>query len=324
MHYNLIPDNIDWDEYRRETEAQTRVRPASAFLGAMIDRIGKKEAKKPVAYLPWTKTHKLLQFRGGEVTLWAGYSGHGKSAVLGEVITSMLIQAWKAAIASLEMKPEISLDRMVQQFAGLETDLEDVPTELVDVTRDVYEQFQALCDARLWFYDQQGTVDVDRIVAVVRYCFKELGIKQMVVDSLMKCVKHDDDYNGQKLIVDELTALARDYDAHVHLVHHMRKGNSELNEPDKNDVKGAGSIVDQIDNLIIVHRNKQKEIDAERGKLVLPDTPDTLLLVRKQRNGTGWEGAIKLFFDRASKQYTATPGAFLDMAAWPHSELNRR
>ena len=323
MHYNLIPDDINWDEYRRETEAKTRVRPASDFLGAMVERIGKKEAKKPAAYLPWTKTHKLIQFRSSEVTLWAGYSGHGKSAVLGQVITSMLIQGWKAAIASLEMRPEVSLDRMVQQFAGLDTDIEDVPPDLVEATRDVYEQFQALCDAKLWFYDQQGTVDVDRIVSVVRYCLRELGVKHMVVDSLMKCVKHDDDYNGQKLLVDELTALARDYDAHVHLVHHMRKGPSELNEPDKNDVKGAGSIVDQIDNLIIVHRNKQKEIDAERGKLVLPDTPDTLLLVRKQRNGTGWEGAIKLFYEKLSKQYTGTPGAFIDLAKWPHLETNR-
>lgn len=323
MHYNLIPDDIDWEAYRRETEAQTRVRPASAFLGSMIDRIGKREAKKPVAYLPWTKTHKLIQFRGGEVTLWAGYSGHGKSAVLGEVITSMLIQSWKATIASLEMKPEVSLDRMVQQFAGLDTDIEDVPPELVEVTRDFFEQFQALCDERLWFYDQQGTVDADRIIAVVRYCFRELGIKQMVVDSMMKCVKHDDDYNGQKLIVDELTALARDYDAHVHLVHHMRKGPSELTEPDKNDVKGAGAIVDQVDNLIIVHRNKQKEIDAERGKIILPNTPDTLLLVRKQRNGTGWEGAIKLFYDKASRQYSGAEGFSIDLAKWPHLETSR-
>lgn len=324
MHYNLIPDDINWEAYRRETEAAAHVRPAAAFLASLIESIGQPAKKKPVALLPWFNTHKRIQFRGGEVSLWAGVNGHGKSLVLGQVITSILVQSWKAAIASFEMKPEASLNRMVQQFAGLDTDPEDVPQELIEVTRDVYEQFQALCDDRLWFYDQQGTVDVDRIVSVTRYCFKVLGIKHMVIDSLMKCVKNDDDYNGQKVLVDALCALARDYDAHVHLVHHMRKGDKETSEPDKSDVKGAGSIVDQVDNLFIVWRNKQKEFDEERGKVILPDTPDTLLLCRKQRNGTGWEGAIKLFFDRVSKQYTATPGAFLDMAAWPHSELNRR
>jgi twinkle protein len=43
----------------------------------------------------------------------------------------------------------------------------------------------------------------------------------------MKCVSGEDDYNSQKSFVDELTALARDHNVHIHLVHHIRKLASE-------------------------------------------------------------------------------------------------
>jgi hypothetical protein len=39
----------------------------------------------------------------------------------------------------------------------------------------------------------------------------------------MKCVAGEDDYNGQKTFVDELTAIARDYGMHIHLVHHIKQ-----------------------------------------------------------------------------------------------------
>lgn len=318
---NLIPDDIDWRKYREETEAGSHVRPAAAFLDGMIEAIGKPKAKKPCAYLPWPKTHKVFAFREGEVTLWAGVNGHGKSLVTGQVTTSLLLQSQKCAVASFEMQPEDTLHRMIRQFAGL--DGEDPVPELVAATKDIYEQFRGVADSYLWFYDQQGTVNVDRVISVTRYCFRELKIKHMIIDSLMKCVRHEDDYNAQKVLVDELTALARDYRAHVHLVHHLRKGDKETDAPDKSDVKGSGSIVDQVDNLMLVWRNKKKERDLELGKVVLDDVPDTLLLCRKQRNGSGWEGSVKLYFDKDSRQYTAAPGNFLDMAPWPHVETRK-
>ena len=39
----------------------------------------------------------------------------------------------------------------------------------------------------------------------------------------MKCVKNEDDYNGQKYVVDELCAIAKDHEMHIHLIHHIKK-----------------------------------------------------------------------------------------------------
>jgi twinkle protein len=319
---NLIKDDIDWSAYERETEAASKVRPASDYLAAMVADIGKPQAKEPCCYLPWERTHKLFQIREGEVTAWCGVNGHGKSAVTGMAAASMVSQGEKVCIASFEMKPRKTLHRMVRQFMGL-NDMDTSPEEHA-LLRDVYEQFAALCNSKLWIYDQQGTVSPERIIAVTRYCFKELGIKQMFIDSLMKCVKGEDDYNGQKQLVDELSSIARDYSAHVHLVHHLRKSGKETDQPDKNDVKGSGAIVDQVDNLMLVWRNKQKEMDKQANKPVDPENPDTVIFCRKQRNGTGWEGPIRLWFDPESMQYSNFPNGQIDMAPWPHRETTRR
>jgi twinkle protein len=315
---NLIPDTINWADYEKETEEAAKIRPASDFLDVMIAQVGEPEESEPRCYLPWDKTHEYFAFRQGEVTLWAGVNGHGKSLVTGMASVSMIVQNEKVCIASFEMKPRKTLRRMATQFMGQSTTPHH-PDE-IPLVREVLDQFRGLCTDRLWVYDQQGTVTPERVIAVTRYCFKELGIKHMFIDSLMKCVKGEDDYNGQKALLDELCALARDHSAHIHLVHHLRKSGKETDQPDKNDVKGSGSITDQVDNLLLVWRNKQKEMDYGTGKQVDPLDPDVILFCRKQRNGTGWEGAIKLYFNSRSMQYTANPGYNIDLFSWPHRE----
>ena len=143
--------------------------------------------------------------------------------------------------------------------------------------------------------------------AVVRYCAKERGITHFFVDSLMKCVREEDDYNGQKRLVDELCAVARDYNIHVHLVHHIKKPANEDHKPTKYDYKGSGSITDQVDNVISVWRNKIKEKAREDGKCVSDNEPDALLICDKQRHGE-WEGKIGLWFEPNSMQYLGVQG----------------
>lgn len=171
----------------------------------------------------------------------------------------------------------------------------------------VYEEFKEWTNGRLWLYDQQGTVTATQVAAVVRYCAKEKGITHFFVDSLMKCVASEDDYNGQKMFVDELTAIARDHGIHIHLVHHIRKPADENHKPSKYDYKGTGAITDQVDNVISVWRNKAKEKKRDEGKPVEDKEPDALLICDKQRNGE-WEGSIGLWFDRQSMQYVGGPG----------------
>ncbi len=304
----IFADEIDFAAYEQETDAQQKVKPAGLWIQELMDRI--KSPIKPVqAVMPWRKTHSMVQFRPGEVTVWGGANGNGKSLVTGQVGLSLCAQGEKVCIASFEMKPAKTLERMGRQFSGFNPNdpafagSDAATQELLDV----YRQFKEWTDGRLWLYDQQGTVTTRQVCAVVRYCAKERGITHFFVDSLMKCVSGEDDYNGQKQFVDELTSIARDHGIHIHLVHHIRKPTDESHKPTKYDYKGSGAITDQVDNVISVWRNKAKEKKRDEDKQVDEKEPDALLICDKQRNGE-WEGSIGLWFDRASMQYVGGPG----------------
>lgn len=304
----IMADDIDFSFYEHETNAKQKVKPASLWVRELIERI-KNPVKEIRSVMPWRKTHAQVQFRPGEVTVWGGANGQGKSLVTGQVMLSLCSQGEKVCVASFEMKPIKTLERMARQWSGDNFNdqafLGDARAQSKFI--DLYGQFSDWTTGKLWLYDQQGTANAKQVCAVVRYCAKEKGITHFVVDSLMKCVSGEDDYNGQKSFVDELTAIARDHNIHIHLVHHIKKPADESHKPSKYDFKGTGAITDQADNVIAVWRNKTKEKNREAGKIVSDQEPDALLICDKQRNGD-WEGQIGLWFDRNSMQYVGSHG----------------
>jgi twinkle protein len=304
----ITPDDIDFSFYEHETDAAQKVKPASLWVAELIERL-KNPVHEVRSVMPWRKTHLQIQFRPGELTVWGGANGAGKSLVTGQVALSLCSQDEKVCIASFEMKPRKTLERMARQWSTYNVNdpafygNDEAKAQFIDL----YEQFSEWTNGKLWLYDQQGTANAKQVCAVVRYCAKEKGITHFVIDSLMKCVSAEDDYTGQKMFIDELTAIARDYSIHVHVVHHVKKPADEAHKPGKYDFKGSGAITDQADNVIAVWRNKAKESKRDAGVAVADQEPDALLICDKQRNGE-WEGKIGLWFDKNSMQYVASAG----------------
>jgi twinkle protein len=256
---------------------------------------------KPTGVLfPWDKGSDQFAFRRGEVSLLAGVNGHGKSQIAGHLLLGALTQGERACVASLEFRPVRWLARLARQATGLAS-----PSE--DYLRTVHDWYQQ----KLWVYAATGSVDAARVLEVFRYAARRYGVRWFVIDNLAKCGFAEDDYNGQKAFVDRLTDFARDFDVHVMLVLHMRKGETEDKPAGKMDIKGTGAIVDMADSAILIWRNKPKE--GKRREAVVKREefdegvePDALFRVLKQRNGED-EPSIRLWFDRASCQYLDSP-----------------
>lgn len=281
---NLIPDSINFDEYMHEPERHN-VRPASDWLQDTIDAFYAPVDSTPIPTMLWQKTRQKVKFRPGEVSIWAGVNGHGKSMFLSQVTLDLCYQAERVMVASFEMNPVKQMHRMSRQaYGGREPAIVFL------------NNFARWTDDRLWIYDHVGSVEWKKLIAVMRYACKEFGITHFVIDSLMKCVKGEDDYNAQKDFVNELCAFAQSHNVHVHLVHHVRKGESEHKTPGKFDIKGAGAITDQVDNVFIVWRNKKAEQDKDSAE------PTAMLACEKQRNGE-FEGKFGFWFDVESQQY---------------------
>lgn len=293
----LKSQDIDTEKYLKNNDVTHKVHDAELWLKEIREELIAPTKKDDSSTMPWRKTHGHFRFRPGEVTLYAGSNGGGKSLVTGQIALGLVRQDQRVCIASFEMKPKRSLFRMLRQFAGENID-SIMFSDRVAVINRVLDRMHYFSRNRLWFYDQQGSTSSREVIAMARYCAVELGIQHVFIDSLMKCVAAEDDYNAQKYFVDELTALARDHNIHVHLVHHIRKLGSEEQQPNKHDIKGTGAITDQVDNVLLMWRNKKKE------KAAIPDEtqPDAILACEKQRNGEA-EESILLWYHKDSQQY---------------------
>lgn len=296
----LQADQIDFNAYLKATESAQKVREASVYLNEIADEVANPVKETPIL-LPWAKTHGEFSYRPGEVTLYAGSNGGGKSLITGQIALHLIKQNQKVCIASFEMKPKRSLERMLRQFSG-ENIYKPRYQDKGDYLGGLIGRLKTFSNKHLWFYDQQGTTSAAQVIAVARYCALELGVNHVFIDSLMKCVQGEDDYNGQKWFIDELCSLARDQNIHIHLVHHIRKLTNEEATPNKHDIKGTGAIADQVDNVFMVWRNKKKEHQAAAGNSVDPQTNDAMLMLEKQRNGE-IEDWYSLWFHRESQQF---------------------
>lgn len=294
-----------------QTQDPEELKAADAYTGSVLHEFFPAPDELMGVATPWAKVGNCLCFRPSEVTVWAGWSGHGKSLVINHLAAASLARGDRWCIASMEMPPARTLWRMVRQLTGQEK-----PTEAF------VRRTMAWLGDKLWLFDLLGTAKVDRMLDVFGYAARRYEIRQFVVDSLAKCGLAEDDYNGQKATLERLTEFAHRYRAHVHLVSHARKGSDEHTPPGKMDVKGTGAITDLADNVVTVWRNKRKEekrkeAEAAGGELdpTQADKPDALLLVSKQRY-SGWEGDIWLWFDAGSLQYlersTHRPHPYID------------
>lgn len=301
----LSESEIDFDSYSRDWPEQANIMPGWAYENLVQDYFHGNRSQSGIN-LPWSKTHGNFRVRPGEVTIWAGVNGTGKSLLLNQIMLQAMAQGEKVCIASMEMNPEITMARMTRQCSGT-----NIPSP------EFIKAFHEWTTLKLWLYIQQGTVKPERIMAVLRYCYqalmsegKRVRLNHFVIDSFMKCGIKMDDYNRQASFVNELHSFAKDTGIHIHLIAHSRKTDSSRKQMDKFDIKGASEITDQVDNVITVWRNKRKEDEAV---LPNPDTeimeqPDAMLICDKQRHGE-WEGKISLWFHPASMQFVGKSGA---------------
>ena len=116
---NTIPDDIDFDAYLKGPDEAAMVLPASSWIDEVIEEF-ERPAQLSGSTLPWSSTHRIIRLRRGELTIWPGINGHGKSMLIGQVALNLMEQGEKVCIASMEMKPAKTMKRMSRQAFACE------------------------------------------------------------------------------------------------------------------------------------------------------------------------------------------------------------
>lgn len=296
---HLNDNGIDFSQFYIQQSANS-LTGFSDYRDRIRDRLN-GVFNKTGATLPWPDTDHLIRFRSGELTIWGGINGHGKSMMLSQFLL-FAAPLHTSCIASFEMPIDTLGARIIRQASGVS-----------EPSIKYMDSFIDWSDGKLWVYDKLGSVTTADVEGAIKYAATEKKVKHFVIDSLMKCGIAPDDYTRQKDFVDRLCNLAKDLEIHIHLVCHIRKADSER-RINKFDVAGAGAITDLADNVCLVWRNKSKERRLAAGEEVEEGEPDTLLIVDKQRHGD-WEGTVNLYYHPDSYQYMRRPSR--SAMPWP-------
>jgi twinkle protein len=234
--------------------------------------------------------NKLIKgWRPKELTVWTGNSGSGKSTQLNLEIISLLKRKEKALTASLEMPPLSYLRWAVMQYVGQ------------------MEQSESIIRATLeeigynWYtFNHRGAVVEDVLMDAFEFAARKYGVRHFVIDSLMKVqLKGREELKAEKDFCARLTDFADEFDCHVHLVAHPRKGFKDTDRPDKVDVAGSANITNQAHNVLTMYRytEEQKKAAYAKGGSV----PDSVLTVKKNREW-GLEGSVDFMFQADCKR----------------------
>lgn len=276
-------DQIPWEKYLHP-EDKSRVVPAETLADAGTRRLMVAPEKEEGLTLPWAKTRDSVLMRPGKLAVWAGWTHHGKTQMVKQLMLHGIGHSEKCLVASMEEEVVDVWSDMASIACGSQE------PRLPDVKR-----FVEFVRGNLWFYDQSGMVDSRRIQAVIRYAAAELKITQAVIDSLMMLSVDRDDYEAQARFVGELKTTAKDTGVTIHLVAHMRKreGRGGDESPGTlHDISGGHEIASKADYVFLVWRDKKPNAQ-----------PSTILKVDKQRGRKNWVGSIGLNFHSGSRQF---------------------
>jgi twinkle protein len=278
-------DQIDWQRFLKP-EDKTRIVPAEDLAERGRQEILLGAAHEPGLTLPWAKTEGKVLLRPGKLCVWAGWSRHGKTQMLKQIMLHGIKHSEKVLFASMEEE----VLEVWKDMARIACDGPD--PKLAEINR-----FVEFVKGNLWLYDQQGMVDPKKIQAVVRFAASELKITHAVIDSLMMLAVDRDDFEAQARFVGELKTTAKDTGVTIHLVAHMRKreGKGGEDQPGTiHDISGGHEIGSKADSVFIVWK------DLERKD---PSTPQAVLKVDKQRGRVNWVGKVGLSCHDRSRQF---------------------
>lgn len=239
-------------------------------------------------------------FMAGQLTVWTGKRGEGKSTLLGQMMIEAVESGVKVCAYSGELQATYFQYCIDLQCAGpkyvmyRKDPLRD--TQAAYVTKGMRDRIHDWYRGRFYIYDNLivQSNEVENVMNVFTYAVKRYNCKVFMVDNLMTLQNDGDDrsfYRKQSVFTGQLVDFAKKYNVHVHLVAHPRKTDRDLGN---DDIAGSGDITNRADNVITVSRLSEAE-RAQNGA-------DSVLRVIKNRF-YGKAGEIGLNFCTTSRRF---------------------
>lgn len=258
----------------------------------------------------------------GELVIWTGKRGGGKSTVLSQTIPEAVEQGYKVFIYSGELSNSKVKEWLDRQIAG-EKNIVTYQDELTlreeyGVHPEVEKYIAEWYKEYIYCYGDDGKNDEECLFEIMEYAYKRHNVKRFILDNL-KTIRfggqnEDNFYRLQGMFVNRCKSFARQYNVHIDLVVHPKKtgGKDFL---DDEDVGGSADIIDLADNIITVSRlteNMYEKASArEKEEMRHKDHPgeaydewvkNCVLVVKKNREYGDTDRKMYYFFEPKTKR----------------------
>lgn len=230
----------------------------------------------------------------GELSVWTGKSGQGKSTLLSQLMLNAVNQGFKVCAYSGELINEQFQHWLLLQACGNEHLIKDYDQnkqcEIYKPADEAVVKIKNWLKGKYYLYNNEFTGKDNNIIDVFKVAYKR-GCRVFLVDNLMTAKysynNNESYYIQQSGFVGELVRFAKTYNVHVHLIAHPKKTAGEIS---KEDIAGSLDITNRADNAFSVNRDEQ--------------TGQTLVSILKNRSDGIQKKQIALNFDTNCKRFT--------------------
>lgn len=244
-------------------------------------------------------------FAPGEVSVWSGVNGSGKSNFLLQECLEFASQGIKTMLFSGEMKDSTIKDMACKMCVGKEG-LKQYENFWLIKDKRLEELATAWLSKYLLLYKNEASTEASEMIQAIRYAVSQ-GCKVIVLDNLMTLDLRGldrDKYEAQSIFAKMLATLAKELNIHIHIVMHPRKVSGFLR---KEDISGSADLTNAVDNVFIVHRvnqdfkNRIQEHSPTAAKAFCQF--DNIIETCKNRR-YGYQDFIGLFFHPETKTFS--------------------
>ena len=246
----------------------------------------------------------------GQVSVWSGLNGSGKSAFLNQQILEYISQGHKVMLFSAELM-DYSIKNILYRLIAGEKYLtkSENGTYYYLADNNIKKVIDDYIGNNLYVYDNKFDKKPKEIINTITYAKEKLGVDIIILDNLMTMNLKEysqNKYEAQSEFAKEIANVAKQLQVHIHIVMHPTKTTGFLR---KNDISGSADLSNAVDNVFIIHRNNsdfKKSYIEFRNNKIREDNEifdyDTYIEICKNREEGVQDRLLCFYFLPISKQ----------------------
>ena len=250
---------------------------------------------------------RIIGFNLGEISIWSGGNGSGKSTILSQLALESVHNGFSAAMFSGELSSHRMKSWLQLQAAGRARTKPSRYDNVWYVPKDIGERIDKWTGDKLWLYNNDYGMDAKKVLDDIIAHIEQHHTDVMTIDNLM-CLDMSkvpgDKYDKQSALVLALANTAKKYNIHIHFVCHPRKPNGFLR---KADISGTSDLTNAADNVFMMHRinNDYRKLSKDffdKGKAEKYFNFSNVLEVMKNRDLGVEDELVGMYFEPESKR----------------------